>query len=91
MTTERYEHYRAALAIIADIGPSKLHAAEREALCACAEDLLLSDDPAEIRVRREEALTLLDQLVVSGRWLASTARLLGGHIAGCGPMPLVAA
>jgi hypothetical protein len=91
MTSQRHEHYRAALAIIADVGPSKLHPAERDTLCACAEDLLLSDDPAVTRARSEEALALLDRLVVSGRWLGATARLLGGHITACGPTTLAAA
>ncbi len=91
MNPHRYEHYRAALAIIADVGPSKLHAAERETLTDCADDLLLSDDLMLVRARREEALELLDRLVSSGRWLPITARQLGRHIEACGPAALVAA
>ncbi len=91
MNPQRHEHYRAALAIIDDVGPSKLHAAERDALTACAEDLLLSDDLLVVRGRREEALELLDRLVLSGRWLPITARQLGRQIEACGPAALVAA
>jgi len=91
MTPQRHENYRAALAIINDVGPSKLHDAERETLVACAEDLLLSDDLASVRARREEALALLDRLVESGRWLELTARRLGSHIEACGPAALIAA
>jgi len=91
MTSERHEQYRAALAIIDALGPSKLHPAERETLAGCAEDLLLSDDPLQARVQREAALELLDRLVLSGRWLAPTARELGGHIQACGPAALLAA
>lgn len=91
MTSERHEHYRAALTMIADVGPSKLHAEERDTLTDCAEDLLLSDDLVGVLARRDEALALLDRLVVSGRWLEITARRLGGHIEGCGPAALAAA
>jgi len=91
MTPQRHDHYRAALAIIDDVGPSKLHPAERETLLACAEDLLLSDDARSVRVRRDEALALLDRLVESERWLELTARGLGDHIAACGPAELIAA
>jgi hypothetical protein len=91
MTPQRHEHYRAALAIIDDLGASKLHAAERATLTGCAEDLLLSDDAREAAARRAEALELLDRLVLSGRWLAGTARGLGGHIEACGPAELIAA
>jgi len=91
MTPERHEHYRAALAIIDDVGPSKLHPAERETLLCCAEDLLLSDDAQAVRGRRVEALALLDRLVESERWLELTARGLGDHIAACGPPTLIAA
>lgn len=91
MTPQRHEHYRAALAIIDDVGPSKLHEAERETLTGCAEDLLLSDNLLTIRARRQEALELLDRLVESGRWLELTARRLGEHIQACGPAALVAA
>lgn len=91
MNAHRHEHYRTALAIITDVGPSKLHDAERDLLTSCAEDLLLSDDLMLVRARREEALELLDRLVASGRWLPITARQLGRHIEACGPAALVAA
>jgi hypothetical protein len=91
MTPQRHDNYRAALAIIDDVGASKLHAAERETLIACAEDLLLSDDVAAVAARREEALALLTHLVDSGRWLELTARRLGDHIGACGPAELLAA
>lgn len=84
-------HYRAALAIIDDVGPSKLHAPERETLTTCAEDLLLSDNLVAVLSRRAEALELLERLVESGRWLELTARRLGEHIQACGPAALVAA
>ena len=91
MTPERHQNYRAALAIIEDVGPSKLHAAERDTLLACAEDLLLSDDLALVRAQRDEALELLRRLVDSGRWLELTARRLGARIEACGPATVIAA
>jgi len=91
MTPQRHEQYRAALAIIDDIGAAKLHASERETLTLCAEDLLLSHDALSVLARRDEALELLDRLVLSGRWLPATANRLGGHIEACGPAMLIAA
>jgi hypothetical protein len=91
MTPQRHENYRAALAIIEDVGPSKLHAAERDTLLECAEDLLLSDDAMLVQSQRQEALELLARLVESGRWLELTARRLGDHISACGPGALLAA
>jgi len=91
MTPERHQSYRAALAMIEDVGPAKLHAHERETLAGCAEDLLLSDDALAVRACRHEALALLGQLVESGRWLAPTAERLAAHIEACGPAPALAA
>lgn len=91
MTPERHHHYRAALAIIDDVGPAKLHGPERELLAQCAEDLLLSDDALAVRACRHEALALLGHLVESGRWLAPTAERLAAHIEACGPAPVLAA
>jgi hypothetical protein len=90
MTTDRSQAYGRVLATLADVGPSKLTAAEQDivresadALCFCAD--LATDDAAQFALADVRALA--DRLVESGRWLRDTATRLSADVEACGPAP----
>jgi hypothetical protein len=98
MTPDRAQAYGRVLATLADVGPSKLTAAEQDvvresadALCFCAD---LTTDEAALDAL-SECRALVERLVESGRWLGDTAARLLTDVEACGPaaapVPLSAA
>jgi hypothetical protein len=93
LTEERTQSYSRVVRTLEDLGPSKLRSDEQavirdaaDALIFCASSEL--DELAGQALR--EAESLLDGLVLSGRWTKPTAQALLEDIAGCGPTRPVA-
>ena len=88
MTSERAQAYGRVTTTLADVGPTKLQAAEQDLLRDAADTLLFCEDitadPAA-----QEALDkvdeLLESLVASGRWTSERAEKLRGDVEACGP------
>ncbi len=95
MTSERSSAYRCVLNTLADVGPSKLLAAEQDRIRNAADELIFSRDPDDLMTIA--ALCDIDNLcaalVESGRWEQGSATRLAEAIAACGParMPLAQA
>ncbi|MFP5362305.1 MAG: hypothetical protein ACLGI5_06215 [Thermoleophilia bacterium] len=70
---------------LAELGPSKLLAAEQETLRQLADTLLFSDGAEAADDAMGDAQILLDGLVSSGRWTQERASRLAEDLAGCGP------
>jgi hypothetical protein len=73
---------------LAELGPTKLQAAEQERIRYTADNLILcadffDDEPA--RDSLEDTELLCEVLVQSGRWERSTADRLTGDLRACGP------
>jgi hypothetical protein len=77
-----------------DIGPAKLHAAEREEIRAAADTLFFAEDlgaDADARDAVSNITRLARSLVDSGRWLDESARELLSDVLACGPLQAVGA
>lgn len=88
MTEERTQSYSRVVKILDDLAPAKLQSDEQavireaaDALIFCASGVL--DEPAGQALQGAESL--LDALVLSGRWTEPTAQALLAEITGCGP------
>lgn len=93
MTSERSLAYGRVMRTLDDMGPAKLHEAEREQIRAAADTLFFAEDlgtDAEARDAVSNITRLAGQLVDSGRWLDETARPLLADVLGCGPLQPVA-
>ena len=93
MTEERTQSYSRVVKALDDLGPSKLQPAEQDVIRDAADALIFCggpalDDPAQQALRDVESL--LDGLVLSGRWTEPTADALLVDISGCGPREPVA-
>jgi hypothetical protein len=89
VTSHRAQAYVRVIKTIEDLGASKLHAHEQEAIREAADALLFSDDLREDRAAREalDAVNvLIDRLVESGRMLPETAGELTADVESCGPL-----
>jgi hypothetical protein len=93
MTSERSQAYGRVMRTLDDMGPAKLHAAEREEIRVAADTLFFAEDlgvDADARDAVTRITTLARSLVDSGRWLDDTARPLLADVLGCGPLQPVA-
>jgi hypothetical protein len=93
MTSERSQAYGRVMRILEEIGPAKLHEAEREEIRVAADTLFFAEDlgvDADARDAVTRITTLARSLVDSGRWLDDTARPLLADVLGCGPLQPVA-
>ena len=92
MTSERSSAYGRVTRTLEDLGPAKLHDAERNIIRDAADSLLFATDPRDAEAL--EALSVVDRLMsdlaASGRWTPESAAKLADDVAGCGP-ELVAA
>ena len=93
MTEERTQSYGRVVKALDDLGPSKLQPDE-QALIREAADALVFCGATELDAGAQRALqgaeSLLEGLVLSGRWTEATAQRLLADIAGCGPSQPVA-
>jgi hypothetical protein len=79
--------------VLDDMGPAKLHEAEREQIRAAADTLFFAEDlgtDADARDAVASITRLARNLVDSGRWLDETARPLLADVLACGPLQPVA-
>lgn len=93
MTSERSQAYGRVMRILEDLGPSKLHEAERDEIRAAADTLFFAEDLGADPDARDAAAriaALARNLVDSGRWLDESARPLLAAVLGCGPLQPVA-
>ena len=93
MNSERAQGYGRVMAILRDMGPSKLLASEEEQIREAADALLFcedlgSDDGARTALEGVEELTR--RLVATERWIEPTAARLLARLGDCGPGALVA-
>jgi hypothetical protein len=88
MTSERAQAYGRVTATLAEIGPTKLQAAEQDVLRDAADTLLFCED-ADGDPAAQDALAavdaLLDRLVESDRWTTDRAEDLRRDVEACGP------
>jgi hypothetical protein len=88
MTPERSQAYGRVMSTLADMGPSKLHPREQDAVRHAADTLLFAADlehDAEARDALEQMRDLTETLFESERWLFDTADRLLTDIEDCGP------
>lgn len=79
--------------ILEDLGPAKLHEAERTEIRVAADTLFFAEDlgvDADARDAVARITKLARDLVDSGRWLDGSARPLLADVLGCGPLQPVA-
>jgi hypothetical protein len=79
--------------VLDDMGPAKLHEAEREEIRAAADTLFFAEDlgvDADAREAVADITRLARNLVDSGRWLDESARPLLADVLACGPLQPVA-
>lgn len=88
MTSERAQAYGRVTATLAEIGPTKLQAAEQDVLRDAADTLLFCEDVAGDAAAQEALASvdaLLDRLVESDRWTIERAEDLRRDVEACGP------
>jgi hypothetical protein len=93
MTSERSLAYGRVMRILEDLGPAKLHEAERTEIRVAADTLFFAEDlgvDADARDAVARITKLARDLVDSGRWLDESARPLLADVLGCGPLQPVA-
>jgi hypothetical protein len=89
MTSERSQAYGRVMKTLDDLGPAKLHEAEREDIRAAADTLFFAEDlgvDAEARDAVSRITKLARNLVDSDRWLDDSARVLLADVMACGPL-----
>ena len=94
MTPERSRAYGRVMKTLADMGPSKLHRHEQDAIREAADTLLFAEDFESDDVARDvlgSMVALTEGLVESERWLFDSADRLLTDIEDCGPslMPVL--
>ena len=86
MTPERSTAYGRVVKTLADMGPAKLHEAERELIRVAADALLFADGHDAVCL---DALTDVERLArhlgETGRWTPERAAALADDVAACGP------
>jgi hypothetical protein len=93
MTSDRSQAYGRVMRILDDLGPAKLHEAEREEIRAAADTLFFAEDlgtDADARDAVSNITRLARNLVDSGRWLDESARPMLADVLACGPLQPVA-
>jgi hypothetical protein len=88
MSPERADAYRRVIHTIKELGPSKLVGEEQDRLRLAADSLIFTaeiESDGAARAALEDAESLCDALVESGRWEAVTARRLARDVYECGP------
>ena len=88
MTPERSQAYGRVMNTLADMGPSKLHRREQDAIRHAADTLLFATDlehDYEARAALEQMRDLTETLFESERWLFDTADRLLTDVEDCGP------
>lgn len=88
MTSERAQAYGRVTGTLADVGPTKLQAAEQDLLRDAADTLLFCEDVTADPAAQEALVSvdeLLEKLVSTGRWTAERAERLRADIEACGP------
>jgi hypothetical protein len=88
MNSERAQAYGRVTATLAEIGPTKLQAAEQDTLRDAADTLLFCEDvagdpAAQAALARVDEL--LEHLVASDRWTPERADDLRRDVEACGP------
>ncbi len=89
MTADRSRAYAHVLALLADLGPAKLHAAEQAIVRDAADALVLCadlHDDEEAKAALDRLDDLLDRLVESDRLVAETAEAVILAVEACGPL-----
>ena len=72
---------------LADLGPAKLLDDEADRLRETADTLLFTEDMGDdARAATEDARSVIDHLVSSGRWTEERAGRLADDLAACGPL-----
>ena len=93
MTSERSQAYGRVMRTLDDLGPAKLHEAEREEIRVAADTLFFAEDLGSDEEARDSVAritTLARNLVDSGRWLDESARPMLADVLACGPLQPVA-
>jgi hypothetical protein len=87
MTNERSSAYGRVMKTLHDVGPAKLHDAERHIVRDAADVLLFSTaaDDAEALEALAIVERLMADLAANERWTGESARKLADDIAACGP------
>ena len=76
---------------LAELGPVKLLDDELDRLRGAADTLLFSEDVDDDATKAaiDDANSVIDHLVSSGRWTEERARQLADDLAACGPLAAV--
>jgi hypothetical protein len=93
MTSDRSQAYGRVMRTLDDMGPAKLHEAEREEIRVAADTLFFAEDlgtDADAREAVANITRLARNLVDSGRWLDESARPMLADVLACGPLQPVA-
>ena len=90
MTSERTQAYGRVVRTLQDVGPTKLHASEQEAIRDAADTLIFAASYEEARETLANVEALTEQLVESGRWSEERAAELAQDLMACGPVAPVA-
>jgi hypothetical protein len=87
MSPERTHAYRRVINTLNELGPSKLLDGEQDRIRLAADNLIFSSDLLEDEARNalEDAQSLCEALVESGRWEQVTANRLAHDLYECGP------
>jgi hypothetical protein len=88
MTSERTQAYGRVVRTLAELGPTKLHAAEQSRIRDAADTLIFAADLAEARQSLLDMSRLAEHLVTSGRWREERVDRLVGDLIACGPEPV---
>lgn len=92
MNSERSSAYGRVTKTLSDMGPAKLHDAERTIVRDAADTLLFATSPDDGDAT--EAIMLVERLMAdltaSGRWTAESAHRLADDVVACGPALVVA-
>ena len=88
MTSDRSQAYGRVMDTLAELGPSKLLDDEADRLRETADTLLFTEDMGDddARAATEDARSVIDNLVSSGRWTEERAARLTDDLAACGPL-----
>ena len=91
MTSNRSQAYGRVMHTLAELGPTKLHDDEVDRLRNAADTLLFTEDMAtdDAQTATQDARTVIDHLVESGRWTEERAGRLADDLAACGPLASV--
>ena len=90
MNSERTQAYGRIIKTLEDLGPAKLQPAEQDRIRDAADTLIFAAGADEARAALEDADTLVEHLVATGRWTSERAQELLQDLLGCGPVAPVA-